>query len=54
MTEPRIPRRMEREGTVRALCDTGVRATSEPPATNGTPHPRYRMTEICPASGAGH
>lgn len=46
MTKPSRPRRAEREGTVRALRDTGLRATSELPGTTGTPHPRYRMTEM--------
>ena len=45
MTEPRIPRRTKREGTVRALCDTGVRATSEPPGRTGPGHSRYRMNQ---------
>jgi len=46
MTKPSRPRRAEREGTVRALRDTGLHATSELPGTTGTPHPRYRMTEM--------
>lgn len=45
LTEPSAVRGHEREGMVGALGHTAARATPERPATSGTAHPRYWMTE---------
>lgn len=47
MTELRISRRSEREGTVEALGDTDIHATPERSATSRAVHPRYRMQLRC-------
>ena len=42
-----MPRRCERERDGESLSgEAGRRATPELPATSGTTHPRYRMTEM--------
>ena len=43
LTKLRMIRRQEREGTVRALGDPVIRATSERTVTSGTANPRYRI-----------